>query len=248
MTTLKDKIKLLARLQKCDDRIQSVLKRREKGPQRIQEIMDNLKVNELKLQEQNGLLELGKKERRKIEQEVQDLDSKIEKSQVKLFSIKSNKEYTAVLKEIEDLRKLKSDKEDRIIQIMEESEKLEQQILSQEKELLEQKSNADKEREEIEKERLILDQDIKVLEKERDGVVQGLDQDLWKRYLFLKERRGGLAVSSVIGGVCQTCHIGIPPQKFNELIKGDAIMNCPNCHRIIYWGEDKDFLAPQNML
>jgi hypothetical protein len=42
-------------------------------------------------------------------------------------------------------------------------------------------------------------------------------------------------------GVCQCCHLAIPPQKFNELIKGEKMMSCPHCMRIIYWGDDERY-------
>jgi predicted nucleic acid-binding Zn-ribbon protein len=245
---LKDKIRLLAQLQECDNRIRDVLTRKEIGPRRVQELMDEVKANDLKLRELADQLELSKKERRKIEQEVQELDSRIEKSHVKLSNIKSNKEYAAALKEIEDLKKIKFDTEDKIIHIMEKIEETEKEIETQEQTVQDLKTKSDRDRKEIEKELLLLDLDLKGLEQNRDDLVKALDQDLWKRYLLLKERRGGLAVTSVIGGVCQTCHMGLPPQKFNELLKGDAIMSCPYCHRIIYWGEDKDFQSPQEAL
>jgi predicted nucleic acid-binding Zn-ribbon protein len=35
--------------------------------------------------------------------------------------------------------------------------------------------------------------------------------------------------------------MAIPPQKFNELIRGDKLMNCPNCARIMYWAEDERY-------
>jgi predicted nucleic acid-binding Zn-ribbon protein len=245
---LKDEIKLLAQLQECDNRIQDVLRRKEIGPRRIQELMDELKANDVRLQELADQLESWKKDRRKIEEEVQELDTKIQKSNGKLSVIKSNKEYTAALKEIEDLKRMKFDTEDKIIHIMEKVEDTGKEIHAQGQMVEDLKIRADKDKKEVEKELLLLDQDLKGLEQTRDELVKALDQDLWKRYLFLKERKGGLAVSAVIAGVCQTCHIGLPPQKFNELLKGDAIMSCPNCHRIIYWGDDKDFQPPQEVL
>ena len=48
-------------------------------------------------------------------------------------------------------------------------------------------------------------------------------------------------MSAVVGGVCQTCHMGIPPQRFNELRRGDALMSCSNCKRIIYWADDAHY-------
>ncbi len=246
--TLKEKIKILTQLQECDNRIRDILKRKEQGPFQIQALMDELKGYELRMKEESDRLESLKKERHQIEQEIQDYDGKVERSNARLFSIKSHTEYTAALKEVEDLKRLKFEAEEKAIQVMEEIEGGEsQQILEKEK-LKDFKTKMERDKSEIEKQLLVLDGELKEYEKTRADLVTGLDQDLCKKYLFLKERRGGLAVSAVLGGVCQTCHIGIPPQKFNELIKGDAIMSCPNCHRIIYWGEDKDIQAKENVI
>jgi predicted nucleic acid-binding Zn-ribbon protein len=50
---------------------------------------------------------------------------------------------------------------------------------------------------------------------------------------------GGRAVGPVKNGICQACNMNIPPQRFNELIKGNSLLFCPNCRRIIYWAEDE---------
>jgi predicted nucleic acid-binding Zn-ribbon protein len=245
---LKDTIKLLTKLQECDNRIQDIMKRKEQGPLRIQVVVEELKTFELKLKENDDHIESLKKERRKLEQEIQDYDGKIEKSNAKLFSIKSNKEYSAALKEVEDLKRLKFDIEEKALQIMEEIETGEGDNTLQKGKLKDLKIKIEKEKSAIEKQLLVLDGELGIYEKQRAEFVTGLDRDLWKRYLFLKEKKGGLAVSAVRGGVCQTCHIGIPPQKFIELIRGDAIMSCPHCNRIIYWGEDKDFQAQESRI
>ena len=84
-----------------------------------------------------------------------------------------------------------------------------------------------------------LDEELKTLETKRDTFSQAIDQDLLREYLYLKERKEGQAISPVVGGVCQICHMGIPPQIFNELIRGNSLLTCTNCSRIIYWAEDE---------
>ena len=49
--------------------------------------------------------------------------------------------------------------------------------------------------------------------------------------------RRGLAVVPVVKGVCQGCHMSIPPQLFNLLQRGTTMETCPTCNRIIYWSE-----------
>jgi predicted nucleic acid-binding Zn-ribbon protein len=63
-----------------------------------------------------------------------------------------------------------------------------------------------------------------------------------KTYDLLRARRAEVAISAVVGGICQACHLEIPPQKFNELQRCKEMMSCPHCNRLIYWGEDEFFV------
>jgi predicted nucleic acid-binding Zn-ribbon protein len=238
---LKDKICLLIKLQHCDTRLRELRRRKEEGPIKVRKIEEDLESEENKAQEVHTQLEELKKERHKIEKEVQELDGKVEKSSVKLSHIKSNKEYTAALKEIEDLKRNKFITEDKIIEVMEKIAELEQGSAEENRRLVELREQAEKEKKRILEELAGLEQDLIALEERKQHLIKDVDPELLKKYFFLYERRNGLAVSAVVTGVCQTCHLGIPPQKFNELIRGNAVMTCPHCHRIMYWGEDEDF-------
>ena len=243
---MEDKISLLIQLQDCDNRVEEINKRKTEGPLKILKLSDELKAIEMKSQEEHNRLEYVQKDKRVIDQDIQDLENKIEKSDIKLSNIKSNKEYKAVLKEIEDFKKRKFQTEDKAIQIMEEIEQLEKKCLENRDNQAVLRKKFEKDKDEIEKELNSLDKELKTLKKKSVNFSQMIDQDLIRKYLFLKERKEGQAISSVIGGVCQTCHMGIPPQQFNELIKGHSLLTCPNCNRIIYWGENEHFQKALN--
>ncbi len=245
---MKDKMSHLILLQDRDNRIQEIINRKNEGPLRIQELEDELNSIENKLQKEYNRLEILKKDGRRIEQEIQDSEDRIEKSNTKLSHIKSNKEYRAALKEIEELKKGKYLTEDKALQIMEEIEELEKRCLENKEKQGELRKKSQEDKDGILKELDELERELKGLKKKRGEFVQTIDQELLKKYLFLKERKGGQAISPVVGGVCQTCHMGIPPQKFNELIKGHSLLTCPNCDRIIYWGEDQHYQKALNKI
>jgi len=238
---LKDKLLVLIQLQECDNRIAKVLQAKEQAPLRIQKIEDDMRAMENQFKADDDQTEAFKKDRRQLEREIQELDGKVEKSSAKLTQIKSNKEYTAALKEIDDLKTIKFQTEEKAIQIMETTEELERKCKGHKDALRTLKDQCEKDKDAVKKELLALEQELEALQKERSQLCCDFDQGLLKKYLFLRERKGGLAISSVVTGVCQTCHMGIPPQKFNELIRGNDLMTCPHCNRIIYWGDDQDF-------
>jgi len=238
---LKDKIVGLIQLQDCDNRIMDILKRKDQGPSKIEKLEAELNAVERILQEENDRLELLKKDRRQIEQDLQEIENNIEKSEIKLANIKSNKEYRAVLKEIDDLNRNRLMTEEKVLQLMEEIEDLERKCNENIDQKAEFRKKYELEKDEILKELQDLDRELENFEKQRINICEAVDQELLKKYIFLKERKGGKAIGPVVNGVCQICHMGIPPQKFNDLRKGHDLMTCPNCNRLIYWGEDEHY-------
>ena len=215
VTTLEEKISLLVKLQVCDNRIREILRQKAEGPRRIGKLKEELDATESKFQAENDRLEMLKTDRRQIEKEIQELDSNMEKSSIKLANIKSNKEYKAALKELEELKQNKALTEDRVIQVMEEIEQLEKGSSENKARQAELREKFDRDRTTIEKEIETFDKDLAGLEAKRTELHRIIDPDLLKRYLFLSERKQGQAIISVIGGICQACYMGLPPQKFN---------------------------------
>lgn len=232
-------IKKLIGLQKCDTRIREIQAQKEKGPADIKRLEDELEVMMNQLDEASNRFEDFERQKREVEREIAEFGGSLESSNMKLSNIKSNKEYQAALKEISDLEKQKSRLEDKAIEIMEEIEALEGACATAEAERKRLKKRCTEGCNLIRKELKTLDQDLEDLEKEREHLCRSIDEELLKKYDYLREHKDGLAISSVVNGVCQTCHMGIPPQKFNELIRGNELMGCPNCLRIMYWGEDE---------
>ncbi|RLB26794.1 MAG: hypothetical protein DRG71_01315 [Deltaproteobacteria bacterium] len=236
---MRKKMKLLIALQNCDRRIEETSKKRDECPIRMASLDNEVRKAEASMNELEEKLEAVKKERRQVERDIEDLEARKKKSQAKLSSVSTNKEYRAALKEIEELDRNRSLFEDKALELMEQVEQLEDEIGAAAKGLEELKKRTEADKRAIQQEMKNLDECLDDLVKEREQLCAKVDRELLSRYNMLRERRGGLAVSPVISGVCQTCHMGIPPQKFNELIRGDSLMSCPNCQRIIYWGEDE---------
>lgn len=236
---MKEKMKLLITLQDFDVRMRYILAKKEEGPQKVKRLEQRLTDLKTALAEQISQLEGFSRERRETDQKIEETESKIKKANIKLSNIKSNKEYHAALKEIDELKKAKFILEDKAIEMMEQLEALETQCAASRDQAAEMRRQFEMDREAVARSLKALDQELNTLQQERMGVSQDVDTGLLKRYDTLRERKGGIAVSPVVGGVCQTCHLKIPPQEFNELIRGDKLMTCPNCTRIIYWGDDE---------
>lgn len=239
---MEETMKRLIALQAYDIRIKEKLALKEKGPAAVQKREESLAAAEALLQEEMDKLDAHDNLSRETEREIQDLDERLKKAEVKLSSIASNKEYKAALKEIEGIKHEKEVLENSVIERMEQKDELVTICDDNQKKAKELKQQFDQDKKQILKDMKVLDKDLKKLEKERVHCCKATDQSLLKKYDVLRGHKAGIAITSVIKGVCQGCHMAIPPQKFNELIRGDKLMNCPTCARIIYWGEDERYL------
>jgi hypothetical protein len=72
------------------------------------------------------------------------------------------------------------------------------------------------------------------LRSQRDAFIAEVQPEVLRRYNHIRMRRG-LAIVAVTDGVCQGCHMAIPPQLYNILQRRNSLELCPTCARIIYW-------------
>ena len=179
-------------------------------------------------------IEAAEVRQRELEAEVSDEMNRIKERQSKMMQVQTNREYQSLLKEIEDSKKSTKEKEEEIVRILETIEansKImaeQENLTSDEKEALgEENGKAKKRAAKIERKK------AKFVTK-RNGMAKTIDASILRKYDLLRTRRNGKAVVGVINGVCQGCFMSIPPQHYNNILKGDNMLNCPTCQRILF--------------
>jgi len=233
---LKNQILLLRELQEVELKIEGLKGDQERYPLRIKELDERIaSEKELAFQEKEKLQNL-EKERRRKEGELNDQGEKIKKSKGRLFEVKTNKEYQALLHEIESMETSMSQLEDEILAILEEIDELKGEVSKREGDLVTAEKETRAEIAELEKKLTDLVDEIAAMEGSRDDIIKKLDPELIRAYETLKIRRG-TALVAVRRGVCQGCFVNIPPQMFNEVQRNDMLIRCPNCNRFLFWGE-----------
>jgi uncharacterized protein len=231
----KGKIDTLVELQSIDTecaRIKSVL---AELPKKIEALDHDLVMHEKELSDRENAFNEKKKEYRECESDIQMNIAKVEERDIKLLSVKENKTYQILLKEIDELKKKNSQIEDIMLENLEYTEKEEGLVVQERAEFEEIKNKIEKEKEEIGTEKDQEEKKLSELGEEWNTVSQKLTPELLKSFLSVRERTGFVAVAAAKNSVCSGCNMNIPPQMFNELQKCDTLQLCPHCHRIIYW-------------
>lgn len=173
-------------------------------------------------------------ESRTLEAEMADKMDHVRERQSKMMQVQTGREQTALLKEIEDAKKSAKENEEKIVALMETIETLTTQI-DEEKNLLKgEKKLVAEETEKVRKNIESINKGKKTKDNVRDKQAKEVKPNLLRKYDTLRERRNGIAVVNVLDGVCQGCFVSIPPQKYNMLLKGDKMFDCPTCQRLMY--------------
>ena len=235
---MKEQIKVLVKLQHLDTetvRIKSTLNDVSK---KLEDLDSSLKEIEQTIKDQESVLNELTKEYRDYESDVKMNLGKNIKSQERLRSVKTNKEYQSMLKEIEDVNSKNSSIEDKMIECLERMDETEEIIAKKKDEYLLFSDRIKSEKENIEREAGINKKKLDELDMDRKNVSGLIDSQLFKKYLVIREQQqGGLAVVPVKDAVCHGCNVNLPPQLYNELFRYDSLKFCPNCHRVIYLKE-----------
>ena len=180
-----------------------------------------------------------KKKYRGQESEVQQIAARIKSSQAKLHAVKTNREYQALLKEIEDLQAKNSSLEDDMLEFLEHMDQTQSEITAERTRFRQQEETVGREKamilEEAEKKRSRLAR----LKEERARTIERLNPSILKRFQqVMAAHSDGRTVACVENAVCSGCNLNIPPQMYIELQKCETIRLCPTCERIIYRREE----------
>jgi uncharacterized protein len=236
---LNEELETLCEVQKIDTRIIENERKRAGGPQRIDEMTGEISGTRDKLVREKIIVEELEKERRKKEQELEGEKAQVKKVETKLYEVKTNKEYQAILKEIE-LAKTNNEKtEEEILVLLDRVEELKKDLDTSGKELLKREKEVEEETKMLQKEISAVEAIVSGLRKEREKLLSGVDQSLKARYNTLIERRAGIAVVQAKNGTCMGCFMNIPPQLFIEVMKNNRIITCPSCNRIFFYAEEE---------
>ncbi|QJA06262.1 hypothetical protein FVE67_05345 [Thermosulfurimonas marina] len=232
---MRQEIASLIRLQELDLKILELDRQREELPAALRAAEAELAEKKSRLEEISRRLEEIDLKRRAEEEELEEEMQRLRKTQTRLMQIRGTREYQALLREMEEIKRANKEREENLLKLMEEQEKLKQEKEALEKEIAEVEKRVAEERTRYEALCGELEAEKKKHLEERTRLLQEIPQTLLRRYEFIRERKGGLAIVAVENGTCGGCHMHIPPQLFNELQRDDKYYECPLCRRLIYY-------------
>ncbi|MGA2712510.1 MAG: C4-type zinc ribbon domain-containing protein [Bryobacteraceae bacterium] len=223
------------RLQILDDRAAELTKEIAALPKHIAEIEKKLEGHQRRLEHDRAAMVANQKDRKRLEGEIQASEQKISKLKTQMMEAKTNDQYRAFQHEIDFCQQEIGRHEDRILELMTESDPLEKAVKAAEAALSTEKKQVEDEKAKA-RERTAADQkEIDLLTQERKKILGEMDSKIASEYERIRKGRAGVAIAEVVQGRCSKCNMLLRPQFLQELKRGDAVMVCESCRRMLYW-------------
>ncbi len=226
----------LQELQVLDSRIAGLERKLEAIPGRIQTIRDGLQQAKAGVDGIRTRLDGARKDMRSKEKDLEYQGSQRKKLEAKLYEVKTNKEYSAALSEIEGSKVEKNRIEEEILGLMELQERLGREVVEGDARLRPHEAEARVQEAAATEEMRALEVDLEGARSERKTAARDVPRDVLAQYGRLLKVRGGLAVALVgSNGICSGCRVTLTPQRFNEVRQSSQIFVCENCGRFLYY-------------
>ena len=174
-------------------------------------------------------------DRKKIEAEVASIQTRLSKYKGQLLELKTNKEYQTMLHEIATAEAAIRSLEDRELECMEEAEGLTREMKAAEAELKSQQAAVTAERGALDEEAQTLQRRVTDSAAARASVASALQPDTLRLFEHVARQRKGQAVAEARDGTCSVCHVRMRPQVYNEVRRGETLIQCESCQRILYF-------------
>jgi uncharacterized protein len=226
---------LVIQLQSLDQRAAALEKEVSALPKHIAAIEKTLEAHLRRLEADKAALAANQKERKKIEGDIQLNEQKVSKLRDQMLGAKTNEQYRAFQHEIDYAEKETRKAEDRILELMGESEALDGNVKMAEAALKEEKKLVESEKTSARERTATNQAQLDQLHGERGEVAAKLPRTTLAAYDRIWKKRNGVVVAEAVGGRCTACQITLRPQYFQDLRRGDQVMFCESCGRIVYY-------------
>ena len=232
--TIKEQIGFLIELQAIDWEIYVFNREKEDMPSRIKAIEDKLENEKIGIKEAEDALKNLQVKLKEKEVSLQQKEDEIKKLQTQLYQLKTNKEYSTMLTEIEGIKADNSLIEEEIIKFMDEIESAKKKIVTAKELFKEEEVTSQKEKDSIDKRAKEIESKLLELLAKRGKITPNIEKQIMARYERVLKNRDGLAMVRIEGGSCGGCHMNLPPQVISDVKLREDIIVCGSCSRILY--------------
>ncbi|HWR98807.1 MAG TPA: C4-type zinc ribbon domain-containing protein [Candidatus Methanoperedens sp.] len=239
-----DQLEKLIRLQELDREAARLGQKLAEIAPQIEETRAHLAAAERALAEGKAEVETSRKERRAAEKDLEVQVDKRRKFQEQQSKVKTNKEYQALMHELEALKSEETAAEDKILALMEQQAEAERVLPALTAEVAREKTEFQEKERALRAAEALLRDELATAERAREAVVVTLEPPSLQAYQRIQKLRGNVVVVEARDEFCLGCRTKLPPQQFMEAMSNSTLKTCPHCHRILFYVRPETGPAP----
>lgn len=233
---MKAELEQLIALQKTDISLRKLQADIEAIPQRRAEIEKEFDQRAFEIRELEKQRDDARTERARLEAETVEQRTRLERAERNLMSSQNEHEYTAAIREADAARKQIAQLETQILEKMESLEQAESTLKEREPEVARLRSEIEDRIREFEVQTRTQTEELATARTERERLLSALPKQMSSMYNRISTRiRDGIAVAEARNGSCTACFMPVRPQMMSEVRRGNEVITCENCNRILYY-------------
>lgn len=232
-----EQIRQLVELQKVDDDIYAVKQELEHAPTVLRDLEHRFTATQSQRNYILDKLTHLQEQQKRLAHEIDDDSARIKKSKNKLMQVGNQREYHAMLREMDSMERVNRSREEEKTTLLEELQYQNEALAKIDMTFAALKAELEAKRSSLEETLQNAKTTLDELQHKRTQVSKNIPQPVFMRYEFIRKRMEQPVIVAVKEGICMGCHIAVPPQSFIELQRGQQILSCPNCQRLIFWCE-----------
>jgi predicted nucleic acid-binding Zn-ribbon protein len=232
---VKSELEKLVDLQTTDSNIRRLKKTIETADQRRAEIQQEFEQHASSIREIQARRDALRAEHADFERQAAENRVYLERAERNLKHAQNQKEYETAMRETDALQKQITTFETQAIEKLAEVEEVEKSLTERAEEIDSLESKRAAALAAFDTEVAKATAQLKTASSHREKVFKTMPKNFASVYDRLVQRsKDGIAVAEVVNGSCSSCFMALRPQMQLEVKRGDAIITCENCTRIMY--------------
>jgi len=235
----------LIQLQDIDVRVFELTDRLEAIPTERRQLEEQFRQQAAEYLGLDDSLSASREQRQRIDEDLGTYETTHEKFKSDLMRVQNTKEYATVIREIDATKKAISALETEALQLMERIEALEKEIADRAPEFAERRAEVDAALAAFDREVEGINGELEALRSKRETIAADVSANMLRVYDRIAQTRKGRAMSEARGeiggnGKCSACNMSLRPQVFSDIRRGDDLIVCDNCNRILFYRPEQE--------
>ncbi|MBN2227309.1 MAG: hypothetical protein JW763_08080 [candidate division Zixibacteria bacterium] len=232
---MQDDLEMLLQLQVIDYDLGELERSKEYIPDMMENLRREIDESDRQFTDARQALSDSKVTQKNLELVVQEKQEALKKLQNQMMAIKTNKEYDALVSQIDTVKEAINENETSLLEVIERIEKLESEIDDIEKKSEETRKQNEKQLAILQEKMDSVGTKVRMKEDERTNIKVRIPRQIMSTYDRVRKNRGGAAVVPVRKRACGGCYKALSPHVIQEIKRHNQLITCDNCGRILIW-------------